>query len=146
MGDVEAVKAKVQKYLISIFGGVGIDSDGDFWVRRGSARLYLRVVTVGTDADAPTFIILFTPLLRGVNDGPELHKYVAYHADDYRFGHLSLHQNDEGVTFVYFTHQLLGDYLDEPELGYAASGMLGTADEIDDELQVQFGGTRFHEK
>jgi hypothetical protein len=132
--------------LTSIFNSVQIDSDGDYSVRHDSARLFMRVVQPGDQDDSPTFVVLWTPLLRGVNDGPDLHKYIAYHADDYRFGHLSLHRNTDGTTSVLFTHQLLGDYLDEAELGYASVGMVRTADEIDDQIQAQFGGTRFHEK
>jgi hypothetical protein len=146
MANVDILRNKVQMYLNSIFNHVSIDSDGDFFVRDDSAQLFIRPVAVGDSPDGPTVVHLFTPLLRGVNDGPELHKYIAFHADDYRFGHLSLHRSQDGEVTICFTHQLLGDYLDEPELGYAAVWMVRTADEIDDQLQALFGGRRFHEK
>lgn len=47
---------------------------------------------------------------------------------------------------IFFTHSLLGDYLDEDELVRAVTGMLVVADEIDDELEKQFGGRRFHDE
>jgi hypothetical protein len=45
-----------------------------------------------------------------------------------------------------YSHSLLGDYLDEEELGRAVGGMLFVADNLDDELEKQFGGSRFHEE
>jgi hypothetical protein len=42
-----------------------------------------------------------------------------------------------------FRYALLADYLDEDELSTAMWSVIGTADELDDELQKQFGGKRW---
>ena len=41
-----------------------------------------------------------------------------------------------------FSHTLLGDFLDQPELETAMWGLLSVADRWDDELQPKFGGKR----
>lgn len=45
--------------------------------------------------------------------------------------------------WVVFSHTLLGDYLDEKELGHGVFGILQGANEWDDELQKKFGGKRW---
>lgn len=45
--------------------------------------------------------------------------------------------------WVIFSHTLLGDYLDEKELGHGVFGILQGANEWDDELQKKFGGKRW---
>lgn len=49
-----------------------------------------------------------------MKDQPELHKFVAFHSDDYIFGHLVLIKNSEpaGTDDLIFTHSLFGEYLD----------------------------------
>ena len=141
-GDLAAVREKVQQYLTHSLGTVNIDSDGDFSLRYGSARVFLRVYT--HEASNNTLINLFVPVLMGVKETPQVFEYVALHADDYIFGHLNAVRTDDGLR-IFLNHCLLGDYLDEQELVSAVVSVLGAADHIDDELQTQFGGTRFHE-
>ncbi|MDR2454634.1 MAG: hypothetical protein LBD51_08925 [Bifidobacteriaceae bacterium] len=143
MGNKEAVKAKVQQYLTSILGTVTIDSDGDFTVRADSARGFVRVV--GNDGDGPTFVSIFVPVLIGVTDSPELHRWVAYRSEDVYGGFYLRQRSDERIDLM-LSHVLLGDYLDEPEIGYALTWIMQTANEVDEELQSKFGGARFHEK
>lgn len=143
MGDAAAVKAKVQQYLTDAFRSVSIDRSGDFSLRHESARIFVEVTS--KSADAPVIVKLTIPVLFGVNSGPELHEYVAFHADDYFFGHFSLESRDDGSTDLFFSHRLLGDYLDEAELEIAVAWMITTANDVDDELQARFGGTKFHE-
>lgn len=143
MGDVAAVKAKVQQYLTQAFNSVTVGRDGSFSLRNDSARAFISVRS--KEESSPTIVSITIPLLSGINESPAAHEYIAYHADDYTFGHLSLYRQESGSVDVFLTHGLLGDYLDEAELGFAVGWMLGTADDLDDELQAQFGGKRFHE-
>ncbi|WP_059015916.1 hypothetical protein [Mycobacterium sp. M26] len=137
-----ATRNKVQQYLTRNFSNVNIDEHGDFSLRQGSARIFVRVVArEGVDW---THVSLWAPILLQVKETPEVFEYIALHADDYIFGHLHALRVDGGLA-IGLTHNLLGDYLDEDELGRAVGGILGVADEIDDELKTQFGGSRFHE-
>ena len=142
MGNVDQVKAKVQSYLAQDFSGVTLEDDG-FSLRHGSARAFVRVYQRADDG--PIIINITVPLLFGVRDGADLHQYVAFHADDYLFGHLSLYRQEDGRVDVFMTHHLLGDYLDQAELGHAIGGLLVTGNDLDDELQTTFGGNKFHE-
>lgn len=143
MGDVTAVKARVQQYLTNKFQSVTIDRDGDFSLRHDSARIFVEVMS--KSEESPVIVRLTAPLLFNVNNTTSLHEYIAFHADDYFFGHLSLETREDGTTDIYFSHRLLGDYLDAAELEIATGWMLGAANDLDDELQAQFGGTKFHE-
>lgn len=141
-GDVEAVRRKVQRYLTQNFSDVTIDRDGDFSLRNGSSRIFIRTWT-REEVDW-TVVNLEVPLLLDVKETPEVFEYIALHADDYIFGHLNAIRTDDGLR-IFLNHGLLGDYLDEEELARAVGAMLGVADEIDDELKAQFGGRRFYE-
>ena len=140
-GDVAAAREKVQRYLDDNFDVVDTDSDGDFSLRRGSTRIFVKVRT-HDDTDW-TWVTLEVPLLSKVAENPEVFEYVALHSDDFVFGHLSALRTEDGLLIL-FSHALLGDYLDEAELVKAVDGMLTIADNMDDELREMFGGDRFH--
>ncbi|MDR1833744.1 MAG: hypothetical protein LBQ92_03720 [Propionibacteriaceae bacterium] len=144
MGNLLAVKNKVQQYLQDIFGSVTIDSDGDFTVRNGSARGFISV-DQREEEDGPVFVRIWAQVLTNVVDSPELHKYVAYNAGSFIYGRLHLVERQDGGINLIMSHVLLGDYLDEAELGYAVTWLMDSADDLDEELQGKFGGTRFHE-
>ncbi|PFG18544.1 YbjN domain-containing protein [Serinibacter salmoneus] len=143
MGDRAAVQAKVQEFLAASFRGVTLERNG-YSIGHGSARCFVKVRE--STEDGPIIINITAPLLFDVPATPALYEYIALHADDYVFGHLSaLRAEDADKVHIYFTHQLLGDYLDHDELDYAVGAVMTTADDLDDTLQVQFGGARFHE-
>ena len=141
-GDLTSLRAKVQQYLTQNFNNVNIDRDGDFSLRHGSARIFVRPVT--RESVDWTWVNLWVPVLLEIKEIPALFEYVALHADDFIFGHLHAVRFDEGIT-IGLRHVLLGDYLDEEELLHAVGGLLNSADNLDDELKAQFGGKRFHE-
>ena len=140
-GDVAATRAKAQQYLTQNFNDVNIDAEGNYSLRHGSTRIFVRVRT-HDDTDW-TWVTLEVPLLANVKETPEVFEHVALHSDDFIFGHLSAIRSDKGLLIL-FSHALLGDYLDEDELVKAVGGMLSVADHMDDELAEQFGGDRFH--
>ena len=137
------VQSKVQKILSNEFNHVEIDKDGDFTFRHESARVFVRVWTPADDG--PVYITVTCPLLFNVKPTPELFKYIALHADDYVFGHLSASETEDGIM-VTLAHSLLGDYLDQDELVRGCAGVLFSGNEIDDDLKARFGGTLFHEE
>lgn len=140
MADVAAVKDKVQAYLTSQ-GPVQIDSEGRYGVEMGSARVY---VEVEEHPNGEVVVVkVVAPFLFDVPITPDLYEYFALHADDWFFGSLGVWPNDEGTTaLLVLRHTLLGDFLDKDELLYAVYGVGGVADDLDDELQQKFGGTR----
>lgn len=133
------VRDKVQRILNSRFGTIQIDKDGDFTMRHESARLFIRCWEHGDSV----VLRLTSPIVFGAQAGPELFKYIATEGT-YIFGNLYANEGENGCTIV-MHHSLLGDYLDEEELVTAVVRVLGTANELDDDLAAKFGGTVFHE-
>lgn len=141
MSDVAQVRERVQKALAELFD---VEADGEnLSVGHGSVTCAVRVFQ--PDPDAPVYVRLRVPLLTQVPESEELHRYVAYHADDYLFGHLSLSAHEDGVADVYFTYTLLGDVSDIDLTG-AVAAVAFSADSLDDRLQAQFGGHKHREE
>lgn len=141
MSDVETVKQKVEAFLTSQ-GRVGLDSDGDYSLGAGSTRVFVRV---GAHPNGKaTTVFVMAPVLIGAPATPELYEYVAT-TDTYIFGRLVAIKSQTGDVNVFFSHMLLGDYLDREELLYAVGGVASSADDMDEELQAKFGGKRFSE-
>ena len=140
MADVSGVKERVRRILIDRLGSCEEDRDGDFTIRNGSARVYIRVNQRNEDA---TIVHIWALVALDIPPTPELFEHIARNADGYFFGHLGMFEGDDGIT-VTFSHNLLGDYLDAEELMYAVGGVASSADELDDELVAKFGGRTFH--
>lgn len=140
--NLVTVREKVQRFLADSFGTVQVTADGELSIRHESARVLVNCWTHGDDA--AVFVNITCPVLFQVKETPALFEYIATHADDKVFGHLHARRFDDGIS-VFNSHTLLGDYLDQQELESACLVVLMTANELDDELQAQFGGTRFHE-
>ena len=146
MGKEQHVVSRVEQILTNHFDNVEYASDG-FTLRKGSARGFIEVYSAAQNghSEPPTFVRITVPLLQQVPETPELHRHIAFSAGDHRYGTLALVSDHEHGTCVFFNHTLLGDFLDDDELGHALGGMLEDADDLDDELQRKFGGVRFHE-
>ncbi len=148
--DVLALKERVQRLLIDQNGSVSIDRDGDFFIRQGSAVVYVRVMPWG---DTSTLVKVWSILVTSVPLTPDVYRWVAVEGQCYWFGHARVVENDpvpgEPVTGGYnvgriqFEHVLLGDVLDADELEAAVHGVWSAGDSLDDELVTRFGGTRF---
>lgn len=136
------LKDKVQRYLADLVGPIQLAPDGAFTFQSGSARVFVRCVSWGTDN---TLVGVSAPVLFEVQPSPDLYEHIATHGDDYLFGHLSAAAQQDGSVTVMFTHTLLGDYIDPDELKHAVGGVISVADQIDDDLKTRFGGKRFHD-
>jgi hypothetical protein len=131
---------KVQRCLNDAVGRVEIDQNGDFTFQFGSSRIFIGLREVGEDRTVVDFVM---PLLFDVPLSPDLFRYVATHGG-YAWGHLSVEEKD-GTGTLFYTHALLGDFLDPDEFLAALGAMVNTGDDLDNELQQRFGGTRFHD-
>lgn len=137
MADVAATKEKVQAILTDV-GPTSIDKDGDFSLQRGSTRVFVRVLAHPNGE--VTIVRIFAPVVVGLAPTPEFYEWYAENASNWVFGHLALSRSGDGTMIVNMVHTLLGDYMDRDELIYAALGILGSADDLDDEVQKKFGG------
>jgi hypothetical protein len=148
MATVEQTMMKVQRILTGSMGlQITLNKD-EFAVRFSevSTAVYLRVRDWGKDDDGEprTLVLVYSPILRDVKATPALFEWVAREGGSRWFGHVEVHDNQEpGKVNLMMSHTLLGDYLDEKELESAMWGVLGAADEWDDQLQTRFGGKRW---
>lgn len=143
--DVLALKERVQRLLIDQNGSVSIDRDGDFFIRRGSAIVYVRVMPWG---EKSTLVKAWSILVTAVPLTLDVYRWVAVDGQCYWFGHARAVEDEhvEGqpqLGRIQFEHVLLGDVLDADELDAAVQGIANSADELDDDLVTRFGGTRF---
>jgi len=138
---VDITRSKVQKYLTDMLGSVTIDKDGDFTIQQGSTMVFIRVVPWRDGESA--VVSVFAPVLLEVQPSPALHQYIA--ENDYVFGNLTLEAGEHGTQTLMFGHRLLGDFLDPAELESAVGAVAFTADDLDDELQPRFGGSKMLE-
>lgn len=141
MTDITAQQDHVKQLMGAMFTGVDIDGDGDLSIRHESSRVFVRVVEF---AENSALAMLFSPLVQGATDSPELREFVAFEGSDLVFGNFTLVNREGGTVDVLLRHNLLADHLQEAELGYAIAGLASTADEYDDKLAERFGGAVFH--
>jgi hypothetical protein len=139
--DVPAVKEKVQRYLVGLFGGAQVDRDGDFTIRHGSTQVWINVAPF---RDANTAVRVFAYTNLDVPPSPELFHYIATRGS-FVFGHLRCSEQD-GKVAISLGHTLLGEFLDPDEFQVALFSVAGVADGLDDEIKAKFGGRLFHDE
>lgn len=138
--DLRALREKVQRFLIDQYGSVSIDRDDDFFVKRGSAVVYIRVFTWG---DTSCLVKVWSILTTDVPLTPDVYRWAAVDGQAYYFGHARVVEGENGLGRIQFEHVLLGDVLDADELNATVHGVASSGDELDDELVARFGGNRF---
>ena len=143
MADLNEVTAKVQRILAKSWR-VELSASGGFLVRLESTVCRIECLQDPDDGDDdPVFISVRAPVLRAVPVTDDLCRWIATEGTYYRFGKAQLFYDEgEATGQLYFSHTLLGDYLDEDELNYAVAAVGFTADRLDDELLPLFGGRR----
>lgn len=137
--DLLEMRERVRYVLTEALGSVEVDRDGDFSFPHESTRVFIGVRPFGAEG---TVVVIDAPVVFGATPSPELYEWIALHANDYVLGHLGCELRDDGVL-VLVSHRLLGDYMDPEELLRAVSAVAGTANRLDEEVMVLFGGERF---
>ena len=148
MNNLEHLKAKLQKMLIELNGGIKIDSDGDFVISGESARLFIRAIEFGPEDQKSLMIKFFCPLVMDVAVTTDLTMYVATEGGGYRFGHVRLildKEKDNKTGSLYFEYTIFANDLDMSEVDNAIRMVLFTSADLDTELRNKFGGEMFGE-
>lgn len=151
MATLEQTLMKVQRIMTGPMG-LKVLVEGDRFrvtFRESSTHLIIRVASWGKDSDGEprTVVLVMAPILASVPATPELFEWVARNGGSRWFGHVDVQDSEDnpGHVEMFFSHTLLGDFIDQPELETAMWAILGTADELDDELQEKFGGKRMED-
>ena len=139
MPTVDEVRAVVQEYLQNNLDVVELRRD-QFLVRRGSTACSIVCHDWG---DGNVIVKLMALVVSDVPVTDKLYEAVGREAGTHLFGTLMLVEDEDGATGdLFFHHTLLGDTLDEDELMFSLVAVAETADELDDEIQAEFGGHR----
>jgi hypothetical protein len=146
MATVEQTMMKVQRILTGPMG-LKVMLGGDRFTvnfKDTSTHLSIWVREWGTndDGEPRTVVLVTAPILWGVSPTPDLFEWVAREGGSRWLGHVEVQDSDDGKVNLIFSHTLLGDTLDQPELETAVWGLLTVADTWDDELKAKFGGSR----
>jgi hypothetical protein len=149
MATVDQTMIKVQRLLTGPMN-LRIQLTGDFirvTFNDTSTAVHLRVVDWGKtkDGEPQSLVRISAPVLYNVKPAPELYQYLMREAPQKWFGSYTVADDADhpGMVSVSVVHTLLGDYLDEEELGAGMYGVLWAADEQDDVMQKRFGGKRW---
>lgn len=108
------------------------DHDGDYPIRSGSAMVFVRVI------EEAGLILLMSPLLRDVADSPELRIALDSIEAQVPFVQLSIEQGN-----VLARAHLIGDPFVPLHLHQLLGLMTRMCDDVDGQLQRDFGGTTF---
>jgi hypothetical protein len=149
MATVEQTTMKVQRLLTGPMG-LKISLEGEvfsvvFSDLSTSVQIRIHEWVKNKDGEPQTLVLISSLILKAVRPSPELFEWVARQGGSRWFGHVEVHEDkgNPGTVMLIFSHTLLGDYLDEAELGHGVFGILHGANEWDDELQKKFGGKRW---
>lgn len=137
------VKDKVQRILSKNFDA-RLNSDG-FSITFGSSVVLVNIEDepwqVGNKEIWKVRIIAL--VLRDVELSDELARKIA--TTDLIFGALHFISEEDRTGIVAISHTLIGNTLDEDELGAAVACVGNAADNLDDDWQIRFGGLRLRE-
>jgi len=138
------MSAEIRQRSLAILDSNGLtwtEQDGYFSLRFASAQLNLGFATLGEQ----TVITLRAPVLREVPVEPQAEAILATLNRlnrESHFGKWALYDEERVIALEY---DLLGDHLQEDELMTALTMLARLADQQDDLLQRQFGGSRSFE-
>lgn len=145
MPTVDQVKMRVLQMLSSHMD-VRMGNDGDIVIRHESA---VCLVSVDMWGDKPKneghdiIVQVRAPIIWNAKRTAALYEWVATSQNDYLIGRIACYEdNNPSLTNVFFEQNLFGDNLDEPEIVHTVVLVLSTANRLDDELVVKFGGKR----
>ena len=132
---VASTTEKVHEFLSS-FDDVDQDADGTTSLQYGSARVF---ITVDTFDEDQAVVKVCANVVNGAKPTPELFHHLATHQSE--VGHLSAVEAPDGTATINFSHNLLGEFLNPAELRMTIVAVAFAADQLDDALAAQFGGT-----
>jgi hypothetical protein len=153
MSNLLVVRDKVSRYAKEVFNIVQLDDDGDLIIPYESTRVFIRVFEREVAKENESFwnenqlsrtaVYVWAPTIFDVKPSNELYKWVATEGADFFYGHCKVTPfGDKGNVQVIFEITIPGDSIDPGELKQALLSVATTADDLDDELKIKFGGKR----
>lgn len=112
-----------------------IPDDPGFIVNEGSAQIMARVLPWGDDR---AIFHAWSWVVTDIEYTAELGKWLLRKNVDFRFGALGIDDDDD----IIFSQTVVADTLDKEELRATVFAVMGSADELDDEIVQRWGGRR----
>jgi hypothetical protein len=134
MADTEKLRERLETMLKEHLG-VGelvTDAEGDYPVRAGSAKYYVRL-----GGEDPPVVYVYAQILVGVAVSAKLYETLNAVNSHIKFGRM-FHQDET----VFVATELLAESLDLEELGQSCRSIADLADHYDDLFKLTFGGRR----
>ena len=128
----ERVKFVVAHLLGTTADQLRLDSDGDIGIRAGSAMIFIRM------QEAPPLVDVFSPLLSGVQPTERLYRRLSELTNGLLIGRIYC----TGDT-IWASIPVFGEDFQPTHLLLAIQAMVALADDLDDQLRNEFGGSRF---
>ncbi len=130
------VRAQCEQWLNERWQGVYSNQHGALIVpNMGKTACF---VECSDTPDGLTRVNIHAPILMNINTTPDVFRLVALNGANWRFGALSLYEED-GVHME-FDYSLLGEGLTGGELNFFVDLIAKTADDMVDRLQPLVGG------
>lgn len=140
---VQKTTDQVRTWLQELHGFLEETPGGQMTFRQGSARVFVGVIPYGDDGSV---VSLNAWVLMNVPRSAELFERLSFLNGEMSFIKFYADENDDpSLVDIGCGATLLGTYLDQGELDLAAVAVAFETDNIDDILQKEFGGERFHE-
>ena len=136
---VVALRELIEKKLVEILEGYGVDPKGGYVFGYESARIF---VVPAWLPDERTVVRVFAITNLEVPVTGQLTTYLLAKNLDFVIGAFAV---DEEAGAVWFNHNLLGEYLVSDELEATLAAVAQTANELDDEIKQRFGGRLYAE-
>jgi hypothetical protein len=128
----DQVKLVVAHLLGTTADQLRVDSDGDIGVRAGSAIIFVRA------QEDPPLVDVFSPLLTGVQPTDSLYRRLSDLTNEMPIGRIYC----TGDT-IWASVPVFGQDFQPTHLLLAIQTMITLADDLDDHLREEFGGSRF---
>ena len=134
MAKSDDLRSTLEKMLKEYLGvdKLVTDDEGDYPIRSGSAKYYVRL-SEGT----PSLVRVYAQILVGVYSSPALYDRINRVNAVIQFGRLF----HDGET-VFAATELVADTIDPEELAEACHSIAQLADTYDDLFKQEFGGQR----
>jgi hypothetical protein len=132
MADTENVRERLEAMLKEFLGVETLVSDpeGDYPVRAGSAKYYVRL-----SDDDPSVVRIYAQILVGVTASEKLYETLNAANGYIKFGRM-FHQGDT----VFVSNELVASTIDPEELAASCRSIAELADHYDDLFKADFGG------
>ena len=134
MADTEKLRQRLEEMLKDHLGVSELvtDAEGDYPVRAGSAKYYVRL-----DSEDPSVVRVYAHILVGVPASAQLYETLNAVNSHITFGRM-FHQGEA----VLASTELVAQTMDPEELAAACSSIAELSDHYDDLFQQEFGGQR----